>query len=355
MDRRIVQIVVVLVFIAAITAACAPVVQPVAAPPAASGVASAEAAPPTPATVRVSVAPFLSYAAFYVALEEGYFAEQGLDIEISQLTRASDAIPALAQGQLDVAGLNVTAAFLNAIVRGSSMRMVAPMNHDQVGECGTNAAVIRPEVLATLSTPPTSEELLSLRYYVTTAAISTYAIDTFLNTYGISFDEVTLVDISGGASVLEPLQQDRLDVAWQVEPWITRAEASGAGVTWFTLAELVGDTQTSIVAFGPTLLNDNPDVGERFVAAYLKGARQFAEGKTARNLDIIEKFTELDRDLLESMCFPQISGDGVVLTDSIERFTQWAAERDLMDAPLVAADFYEPRFVEAARLLLDGQ
>jgi len=57
-------------------ASCSVPLPPVAAP--AAPTASPEPVAPTP--LKVSVAPFLSYAPFYIALEEGYFTEQGLAI-----------------------------------------------------------------------------------------------------------------------------------------------------------------------------------------------------------------------------------------------------------------------------------
>ena len=67
----------------------------------------------------------LSYAPYLVAQEEGFFSEQGLNVELLQFQRSQDAIPALVQGQLDVLGGALSFGFLNAITRGGNIRMVA--------------------------------------------------------------------------------------------------------------------------------------------------------------------------------------------------------------------------------------
>ena len=147
-------------------------------------------------------------------------------------------------------------------------------------------------------------------------------------------------------------RQGAVDMAWQTEPWITRAQDAGAADLWLALADVLPQVQNSVIAFGPSVLRDNPAAGERFVTAYLKGARQYAEGKTERNLQILEKYMELDRALLEKMCFPYVPADGAILTQSIAEFSQWAAARDYIDRPLTPEMFWESRFVEHANAAL---
>ena len=196
------------------------------------------------------------------------------------------------------------------------------------------------------------ETVRSLRYYVNPISTLGYAMDTWLGQYGLKLEDVKLVDLTGGATILEPLQQGAVDMAWQTEPWITRAQDVGAADLWLALADVLPQVQNSVVAFGPSVLRDNPAAGERFVTAYLKGARQYAEGKTERNLKILEKYMELDRALLEKMCFPFVPIDGAILTESVVEFSQWAAARDYIDRPLTPEMFWESRFVEHANAAL---
>ena len=71
-----------------------------------------------PVKLKVLVAPFLGYAPFFIAMEEGYFAEQGLEIEFVKMGGTIEAIPALAQGKLDVLSGDISIGILNAIARG---------------------------------------------------------------------------------------------------------------------------------------------------------------------------------------------------------------------------------------------
>ena len=46
------------------------------------------------------------------------------------------------------------------------------------------------------------------------------------------------------------------------------------------------------------------------MVAYLQGVRQYNEGKTEQNLEIMGNYTKLDRDLLNQSCWMPIAKNG---------------------------------------------
>ena len=68
-------------------------------------------------------------------MEEGYFQEAGLDVEVVTFARAGEALPALAQGQLDVAAINVGSAALNVMAREAQIRVVASLSQGHEDGC----------------------------------------------------------------------------------------------------------------------------------------------------------------------------------------------------------------------------
>ncbi|MFC2023722.1 ABC transporter substrate-binding protein, partial [Chloroflexota bacterium] len=61
---------------------------------------------------------YLSFAPFFIAEEEGFFADQGLEIEFVPFKRSSEAIVPLVQGELDVLAGTLSFGLLNAMARG---------------------------------------------------------------------------------------------------------------------------------------------------------------------------------------------------------------------------------------------
>src|SRR5262245_57913005 len=75
---------------------------PAAAPTAAAPVASGPLTPPV--KVQVGYSPASSSLPLFVAVERGYFEDQGLELELTPFTLSTDQFPALASGQLDFGG-----------------------------------------------------------------------------------------------------------------------------------------------------------------------------------------------------------------------------------------------------------
>ena len=77
------------------------------------------------AKVRVGAYQSVSDAGLYVALEKKYFAEQGLDVELTQVNSLATMTTELANGNLDASGGSPGAGLYNAVRQGINMRIVA--------------------------------------------------------------------------------------------------------------------------------------------------------------------------------------------------------------------------------------
>ncbi|MCL4402004.1 MAG: ABC transporter substrate-binding protein [Acidobacteria bacterium] len=61
----------------------------------------------------------------FVAQEKGYFAKQGLSVEVIPFATANDVVPAVATGQIAAGTVAPNAAFFNAEGRGTGIKLVA--------------------------------------------------------------------------------------------------------------------------------------------------------------------------------------------------------------------------------------
>jgi ABC-type nitrate/sulfonate/bicarbonate transport system substrate-binding protein len=120
------------------------------------------------------------------------------------------------------------------------------------------------------------------------------------------------------------------------------------------MEEVVGNYQSSALAFGKSLIKDNPDLGVRFMAAYLQGLEKYHQGKTEENLRILHKATELEIELLEEACWVYIHPQGEIDFQNILPFMTWAVEQGHLDAPITEDQFWDPSFLQEAKELLDG-
>lgn len=301
---------------------------------------------PKPDRVRISYKAHLSYSPFIIAEEEGYYREQGIDAEIVGLSRSSYAIPALAQGEVDVLGGALQAALLNAIARGARIKIVADRIRVSSGE-SCYIAMLAKRSLIEKGTLEVADNLRGMRIAANRDNITTFFIHKALARRGVNLSDVEILTVPS-PNRQEALESGKVDLVAHNEPWTARMLENGKSAVWVADHDIIPGYQFGYVAFGPSFLEERPDVGKRFMVAYLKAVRQFNQGKTERNLQILEKYTKVTRNILLKADWPHFQPDGGINVQSILDFQEWAVANKLVEKRMDPEDFWDPRFAEHA-------
>lgn len=307
---------------------------------------SASAGAPAPVSLRVAVFPFVSFAPFYIAQAEGFFAEQGLEVEFVRFQRHADSLPALLRGDID-ADTIFTVGVMNAIGRGENVRVVAARGTLTQNGCPIGGFLVRPGRIEELE-GMTTEGLRQLVYGVDRTWLDSYFLQLWLKKRGLDLSDVKTEYVPAYAARLEALRNGSLDVAFFNEPWITTSRQLDAGSLWLAAEDLAPGYPFSIITFGPSLLERTDGAGVRFLRAYLRAVAQYAEGKTPRNVEILANATRLEPELLRTICWPVIPADGKIDAQAIVGYSAWTAAQGLTDRPLSAAEIWAPEFLENA-------
>ncbi len=305
-------------------------------------------------SVRVVVAPYLAYGPYFVAQEEGFFASRGVDVEFIRLKGSLQAIPLLIHEDVDVVAGILYPAYFNAMRRGATIRMVASRGTVSSSACPSYAYVARKELLSSgiLDAP---QGLKGLRVATDgPSSSSTYLHETLLSSQGLTRSDITEMYIKG-PNRLEAFVSGAIDLTVIKEPFVTRFMDSGQVQLWKSVAELVDDYQDAVIFFGPGLLTGDPERGMAFVTAYLEGVRQFNQGPTERNLDIMAKHTGLEREFLRRCCWPAIPNDGRINFESVLEVQEWFHRNGHTDAVVPVQGFWDSRFLDHALATLDGE
>ncbi|MDX1623917.1 MAG: ABC transporter substrate-binding protein [Gemmatimonadota bacterium] len=296
--------------------------------------------------VEVAVRPFLTNAPIYIALEEGFFVDEGLDVRVSGLSQSSSqSLPLLARGRIDVLASAVNVGLFNAIARGAPVRIVAARGSVRESGCGHTAVVVRRGLAPAPSGSPVST-LVGRRVGLreSHSGVSRLFFDSLLSSAGTGSQDVELVPLPIPAR-LQAMGRGSIDATVLAEPWLTRMVDAGHRVL-IPAREIVPGMSNGLLLMGPSLLEENPKVGRRFVGAYLRGVRQYNRGKTARNLEILSEATGLEPSLLKRICWPAIRGSGVPDIDGLEVYQRWAHDRGHLDRLVEPRAFWEPSLVE---------
>ncbi|MFI5167675.1 MAG: ABC transporter substrate-binding protein [Thermoanaerobaculales bacterium] len=291
--------------------------------------------------VRVSYTPYLSYAPLFLAADEGLFRRHGLDVELIQMS-VYDSTAALLHGDVDVATNFLSIGVLTAIARGGRLQIVADKGYEAGAGCACNALFARRELVAS-GRLTDLVSLRGLRVGVRRVTVEEYWLDRLLESAGVPWAEIRVTDVPAEGK-LTALASGQVDlVAWS-EPSLTQAAAKGLGVVWKRPADVLPDLQWAYLLYGRSLLDQRPDVGRRFMLAYLEGVRRYSAGKTDRNVASVARHTGIDPELVRRACWIAIHQDGRINTASVLDFERWAKSKGYLDAVVPELRFWNPAF-----------
>jgi NitT/TauT family transport system substrate-binding protein len=266
---------------------------PAAAPAAKSPAAPAAAPTSAPAAVAPTAAPVaeplkvrwggqrtLTDAATFVALDRGYFREEGIDLDYVNFGSASEIDPAVATNQLEVGGISPNPATLNALSRGLGIKLVGDRGVFRPG-FGWIAVIVRTDLVdgGRYHTPA---DLRGLNVAITPplgATANTVAMNRLLEREGLGPDDVTFTPLSFGD--MNPALTNRsIDAAFQSEPLLSVALAQRIAVRSISSDEIYPNQQLGTVAYGSDFVRDHPDATRGFMVAYVRGIRDFVDAFT---------------------------------------------------------------------------
>lgn len=301
-----------------------------------------------PIKIKMGIFPYSSYAPLYYAQAEGYYAEQGIEIEFVEFTKQSDAVAALASGQIDVSGGVLDVATLTAISEGTGLKIVADKGYvDPTSTCPYGAWMVRNDLYASGELDDLNN-IKGKKVVLTRAGFFEYAMDKLLTPNGLSVDDLEIVEMPAPAR-LEALQTGSIDIAQVGEPWITRTLDADAAKIWYPFETSQANAQYAVIWFGPSITQDNPEAGNRFMVAYLKAVQQYNEGKTERNVELMAEFIKSTPEDAAASCWQAFTKDGSINVDFVLDFQQWAIEKGYAERAMEADEFWDGSYLEYAQ------
>lgn len=322
-------------------APAAPAAASAPAPPTpAASVPAAPTAPAAPVGLKVDTHRLTGDGPMYVALEKGYFREQGLDVELVDTGAGTEPIAHLAVGQLDVGVGSVGPAMFNAANRGVDIRMVADKGaigpDPSSGFPGSQALVLAPD-LVTSGRVREIKDLRGLTFALVSRGQSLdLLLDRALQQGGLTNDDVTVETIPH-ADTLAALANRRVDGAITLEPFIAQGEALGVLTRWKRGVDIYPGQQLAVVMFGPHLTEIGQQAGDRFMVAYTRALRDYndAFGPTRKNhaeiVSILMQYTVVkEAGLYDRMAWPYINPNCSLNVAAMAADLDWYVARQLV-------------------------
>lgn len=311
-----------------------------------------EETPSQTTTIRVGLQNLASDAAVFIGKAKGYFREQGLEVEIVPFANASEMIPALATGQVDVAGIAANAATFNAVARDVTIKIVADKGSSPPGS-GFQALSIRKDLANQIND---FKDLRGMTIAVTPPPDSTanaVDIDKALQRGGLTTKDVKIVSL-GFADMNAAFANRSIDAAILNEPFVAAAQERGLAVRWKGVDEIYPSHQYGTIAYSPNLVKDKPTVAKRFMVAYIKAARDYNDAfhKDKEKEQIISVLTAntkiKDSKTFDKMVPAGINPNGYVNADSIAEDQEWYFARGTVKKKVDLKTLIDNQYVDYA-------
>ena len=238
--------------------------------------------------LRVGHLPVTGHAKFFIAQEEGFFAQEGLEIELVEFANSADGLAALRAGKLDVGAFGTTAPLVH-IAKGADLRIIG-------GVMGEDAAIIA-----------TAENAASIK---TVAALKGKKIATIrlatgdavlrgaLEEAGINWKtDVQIFELKSPPAVLEAVKSGQVDAGVTWGPHDIRAEQAGLKVVIRSRTLEPGHPCCRLTVNAKDV-QDRPEVWVHFIHAFLR-AEKFAQDNHEKTIDDIGLHLKLDRALIK--------------------------------------------------------
>jgi NitT/TauT family transport system substrate-binding protein len=344
-------------------ASAAPAKPSAAASAPASAAASAAAAATGATVVNLGLLSSVSDAGFYIAMDKGYFKEQGIEINSHSFQSAAYMVAPLSEGQLDVGGGAPSAGLGNALARGIAIKIVA--DKGSVPEDSSfQALMIREDLVTSGRFKGQYSDLKGLKLADTAEGNTGNVSTSFaLQKGGLKWQDADHV-FMGFPSMSAAFAGKSIDGALVIEPFLTQIAAKNVASVFKRTNDFYPNHQVAVVMYSPQFMNDRKQLAQDFMVAYLKALRVYNDAffKKPRDqkaydevVDILAKHTPVkDKSLYAKMQMPGLDPNGSVIVKSLETDQQWYLEHGYQKAPVDVNKIVDSSFAEFAVKKLGG-
>ncbi|HEV7767662.1 MAG TPA: ABC transporter substrate-binding protein [Thermoanaerobaculia bacterium] len=301
---------------------------------------------PKPLTkVRVNLNPTITYAPFMIAYDEGFFTQEGIEAELVRVD-SNSALVALSTGELDVMSGPIRSGLFNIMLRKAPVRIVADKGQLRpTPGCVLEAFAAPKKIYDRIQAKGGS--VRGERFALIRGGFTEFMIDKFLAQQKLTRKDVEFLQISPGDATASAKRQIEA-IRYFQEPNLSNGLSKGLYQVVAAAENVSPGQQHGVMMYGKRLLHGDPELGHRFMRAYLRGVRRYSEGKTKRNVEIITRHTKLPVEIIERSCWLPVANDGQVDMASMNALLDWSKTQGYLDGDVPLETWWDPRFIDAA-------
>lgn len=298
-------------------------------------------------TFVLDYVPNTNHTGIYVALEKGFYADQGIELEIVQPPDdGADALVGSGKAQLGVSYQDIMANYLGSDNPLPVTAVAALIQHNtsgiasRAGEGMDHAA-----------------GLMGHKYGTWDQDVEKAIMKSIVETDGGNWDEVTLVPANSSDDIAG-LRTDSYDAIWVYEGWaLQNAKLQDYPVDYFSLRSVdeTFDYYTPVIIANDDFLASQPEVVAKFLAATELGYKFAEENPDEAASILVNQVPEIDADLaklsqeyLAGLYTDDAPYWGYIDAERWNRFYNWMSEQGLVEVAIPDDTGFTNEFLSGA-------
>jgi len=280
--------------------------------------------------IRIGYEAILSDYTFFVAYENGYFEDEGLDVEVIKFNTTNEQLLALLSGQVDMIPNSSMALLLSAEAEHPG-RFTVFMAHGDLGN----------KILVRNDSQITSVEQLS------GAKIGTFPGTTMLTYANISlapyFNPSEFPTIVGmqPPNLVEALTSGQVDAIYAVEPIVSVAiqRVGAREIMNNPLGNIMSPFTGGASVLRNKFVDEHPDESAAIIRA-MNRAVDYIRENDSESRAILAKYTGFENELLQSSTLGYIWKLDEIDRDAIQRLAEILADAGVVEEEVDTANWY---------------
>ncbi len=305
-------------------------------------------APAAAQKITIAVVPSVLGGATYIALDKGYFADAGLDVDIERIDSLGKAVAFLATDQVQVAQGGINAGFYNAVAQGLPVMLAlesgsTPTYHQILVRSDLKDKMLKPADLKGRSVGMSSP-----------GSTSMYEVAAVLKSAGLTLKDVDAKNLAF-SQMAAAMANGALDATMEVAPFTERIVEQNIGVPWIDPEDFIAALPMTSVGYIVNLdwARQNRATARKLFVALGRAGRDYCQAyhHGPNRAEVIDIFLKArigtDAALLERMAWQSRSVNGAFNVASLIDMQSFFAGQGLIATPSPTEKLVDPGYAAA--------
>jgi len=301
--------------------------------------------------VKISTLGGATDAGLYLADDYGFFKQAGISADMQRFGTTPEQVATIATGDIDVAGIAVTAGLFAAPQRGIALHIVGDKQSIRPGFSSTRLVVRTAEYKADEAATAAALKGKTIAGPAR-ASFGTFVVAEFLKRHAMTMADVKYVELPF-PNMVAALTNGAIDGAIMIEPFLSIALTSGAAKSLADPSLYFPDGASVVPLIYSEKFAADRKLAQAFMTAYMRGVRiyndAFVKGiDRAKVVEIIARRAKVAPSIIDKGFLPGLDPNQRVNKDFLAAAQQFFIAQGMLQSPADLDRLIDPSFAAAS-------